>query len=640
MEGGRSDKEVWMSTEALDFLKQALPAEHYEKLARIHNPRLHEFLVRYIRHCEPSRIFVCDDSPEDIAYIRRAALRDGEERPLAIPGHTIHFDNYGDMARDRKNTRILVPEGVDLGGGIDTRERQDGLEDVHRVLAGIMRGHELYICFFCLGPSGSEFSIPCVQLTDSSYVAHSEILLYRPGYQEFLRQGPEARFFRFVHSQGELDERKTSKNLHLRRVFIDLEGDTVYSANTQYGGNTLGLKKLAMRLAIHHASQEEWLTEHMLLMGVHGPAGRVTYFAGAFPSLCGKTSTAMLDGETIVGDDIAYLRRKGEEVRAVNVEKGIFGIIQGINSVDDPILWRTLHSPGEIIFSNVLVTPELSVHWIGKDGEVPPRGENHSGPWWIGKKDAEGREIPPSHPNARFTLDMRLLENMDPRRDDPEGVVLGAIVYGGRDSDTWVPVEQSFDWVHGIITKGASLESETTAATLGQEGVREFNPMSNRDFLSIPIGRYIQNNLDFGASLRHPPLIFSVNYFLRDRQGRWLNEKTDKKVWYKWMERRVHGEVGAIRTPTGWIPRYEDLRHLFRMVLGRDYPYEAYEAQFSLRIPENLAKIERIERIYRQEVRDTPSVLFRVLAEQRERLLRARERYGDRATPAQLEQEA
>lgn len=628
-----------MSTEALDFLKQALPPEAYEKLARIPNPRLHAFVARYVRHCEPSRVFVCDDSPQDIAYIRRAALRDGEERPLAIPGHTIHFDNYYDMARDRKNTRILVPEGVDLGGGIDTRERNDGLEDIHRVLAGIMRGHELYVCFFCLGPTGSAFSIPCVQLTDSSYVAHSETLLYRPGYAEFLRAGPDARFFQFVHSQGELDERRTSKNLHLRRVFIDLEGDTVYSANTQYGGNTLGLKKLAMRLAIYHASQEGWLTEHMLLMGVHGPAGRVTYFAGAFPSLCGKTSTAMLDGETIVGDDIAYLRRVGGEVRAVNVEKGIFGIIQGINSVDDPILWRTLHSPGEIIFSNVLVTPELSVHWIGKDGEVPPRGENHSGPWWKGKKDAEGKEIPCSHPNARFTLDMRLLENMDPRRDDPDGVALGAIVYGGRDSDTSVPVEQSFDWVHGIITKGASLESETTAATLGQEGVREFNPMSNRDFLSIPIGRYIQNNLDFGASLARPPLIFGVNYFLRDPQGRWLNEKTDKKVWYKWMERRVHGEVGAIRTPTGWIPRYEDLRALFREVLGRDYPYQAYEAQFSIRIPENLAKIARIERIYREEVRDTPPVLFQVLAEQRERLLRARERYGDRATPRQLEED-
>jgi len=613
-----------------------LQARDLEKLARIPNARLHRFVARYIELCHPDRVFVCDDSPEDVAYIRQAALRDGEERPLAVPGHTIHFDSYYDMARDRKNTRILIPRGVDLGGGIDTRDRGDGLEDVHQVLANIMQGHELFVCFFCLGPTGSEFSIPCVQLTDSSYVAHSETLLYRPGYQEFTRQGPEARFFQFVHSQGEVDERMTSKNLGMRRVFIDLEGDTVYSVNTQYGGNTLGLKKLAMRLAIHHASQEGWLTEHMLLMGIHGPGGRVTYVTGAFPSLCGKTSTAMLDGESIVGDDIAYLRRKAEGVRAVNVEKGIFGIIQGINSVDDPSLWEALHSPGEIIFSNVLVTPELAVHWIGRDGGVPPRGENHSGDWWVGKKDAEGKEIPPSHPNARFTLDMRLLENLDPHRDDPEGVAVGAMVYGGRDSDTWVPVEQSFDWVHGIITKGASLESETTAATLGKEGVREFNPMSNRDFLSIPIGRYIQNNLDFGGHLANPPLIFSVNYFLRDRDRRWLNDKTDKKVWYKWMELRVHGDVGAIRSPTGWIPRYEDLRRLFREVLGKEYTHEAYAAQFSVRVPESLAKIERIEQIYRTEVSDTPGIVFQVLEEQRQRLLQAREAYGDYVPPDQL----
>lgn len=626
-----------MESETTRFLQTQLGQSNYEKLARIPQPEVHEFVARFIRLCEPARVFVCDDSPEDIAYIRQAALRDGEERPLAIPGHTIHFDNYYDMARDRKNTRILVPKGTDLGHGIDTRDRDEGLADIYQVLPGLMRGHELYVCFFCLGPAGSKFSIPCVQLTDSSYVAHSETLLYRPGYRELIRQGPGARFFKFVHSQGEVDERKTSKNLHLRRVFIDLEDDTVYSVNTQYGGNTLGLKKLAMRLAIHHASQEGWLCEHMLLMGIHGPAGRVTYIAGAFPSMCGKTSTAMLPGESIVGDDIAYLRRVDGEVRAVNVEKGMFGIIQGVNSTDDPLLWKALHSPGEVIFSNVLVTPEGHVHWIGKDGEVPPHGENHSGEWWPGKRDAEGKEIPPSHPNARFTLDLAALDNLDPARDDPSGVLLSAIVYGGRDSDIWVPVEQSFDWVHGIITKGASLESETTAATLGKEGVREWNPMSNRDFLSISIGRYVHDNLEFGRRLANPPIIFSVNYFLRDsKTGRWLNEKTDKQVWYKWIERRVHGEVGAICTPTGWIPRYEDLRQLFREVLGRDYDHASYVAQFSIPVPETIAKVDRIEEIYRTQVKDTPEILFQVLREQRERLQEAREKYGDMISPDQL----
>lgn len=627
-----------MDLETKAFLQGRLSEKDFTKLARLPQPELHEFIARYIQIGNPDRVFVCDDSPEDWAYIRQAALRDGEERALPIPGHTVHYDSYYDMARDRKNTRILVPKGVDLGQSLDTRDRDEGLQDVHQVLPNLMRGHELFVCFFCLGPTDSAFSIPCLQMTDSSYVAHSESLLYRPGYQEFIRQGPQARFYRFVHSQGEVDERKTSKNLAMRRVFIDLQADTVYSVNTQYGGNTLGLKKLAMRLAIHHASQEDWLCEHMLLMGIRGPQDRVTYIAGGFPSMCGKTSTAMLEGETIVGDDIIYLRRADGQARAVNVEKGMFGIIQGINSADDPIIWHALHHPCEAIFTNVLVTPEGKVHWIGKDGEVPPVGENHSGAWFKGKKDAEGKEIPPSHPNARFTLDLACLENLDPHRDDPAGVAVGAIVYGGRDSDIWVPVEQSFDWVHGIIVKGAALESETTAATLGKEGVREWNPMSNRDFLSIPIGRYVQNNLDFGMGLSKPPLVFSVNYFLRDtKTGRWLNEKTDKKVWYRWIELRVNGEVEALRTPTGWIPRYDDLRQLFHDVLGKEYSREDYVQQFTVPVRENLAKIDRIVNLYRTQVHDTPAVLFDVFAEQHRVLEAAQKQYGDLISPDSLE---
>ncbi|MCX6356326.1 MAG: phosphoenolpyruvate carboxykinase domain-containing protein, partial [Candidatus Aureabacteria bacterium] len=464
-------------------------------------------------------------------------------------------------------------------------------------------------------------------------VAHSETILYRPGYDEFVRQGRRARFFKFIHSQGAVDGRNTCRDLDKRRIYIDILDDTVYSVNTQYGGNTIGLKKLAMRLAIRRGANEGWLTEHMLVMGVRGPKRRVTYFLGAFPSLCGKTSTAMLEGESIVGDDIAYLRRVGGEVRAVNVEKGMFGIIQGVNSKDDPSQWKALNSPGEVILSNVLVTPERSVYWIGKDGPAPSRGENHTGDWRSGKKDAAGKEIPPSHPNARFTLALESLDNVDAALHDPAGVPVGAIVYGGRDSDTSAPVEQSFDWGHGIITKGAALESETTAATLGAEGVREFNPMSNIDFLSIPVGRYIQVNLDFAKGLRQPPPIFAVNYFIKGRDGQFLNKKTDKRVWYKWMELRVHGDVDAIRTPTGLIPRHEDLRRLFREILGDDYTEAAYREQFTLRVPENLAKIERIEKIYKTVVTDTPPLLCAVLEAQRSRLIEARSKHGDYIPP-------
>ena len=616
-----------------DVLKQRLTDEEYNKLMRINNPELHQFIAKYIELCNPDKVFVCTDTTEDIRYIKEMTLKNGEERKLAVEGHTIHFDNIGDQGRDKKNTGILLPKGVTFDEAIETKDRDTALKDIYEILKDIMKGKEAYICFFCLGPTSSEFSIPAVQITDSSYVAHSETLLYRPGYNEFVKQGKNAKFFRFLHSQGELDERKTCKNLDKRRIFIDLKENIVYSTNTQYGGNTIGLKKLAMRLAINRGSKEGWLTEHMLVMGIHGPNNRVTYFTGAFPSLCGKTSTAMLDGETIVGDDIAYLRKKDGEVRAVNVEKGMFGIIQGVNSKDDPSQWKALHTPGEVIFSNILVTPEKTVHWIGRDGELPDKGENHTGEWFKGKKDNSGKDIPPSHPNARFTIALKSFDNLDPKLDEPKGVVVGGMVYGGRDSDTWVPVEESFDWTHGIITKGASLESETTAATLGKEGVREFNPMSNLDFLSIPIAKYIQINLDFAKGLKKPAKIFSVNYFLKDKDGKFLNEKTDKRVWYKWMELRTCNEVSAIKTPTGFIPEYEDLQKLFKQVLNKDYKKEDYAKQFMIRIPESLAKIERIENIYKTKVMNAPKVIFDMLAAQKKRLLEYQKKHGDYITP-------
>ncbi len=619
--------------DTMKILEARLSEENYEKLVGIDNPELYQFIAKYVELCNPSKVFVCDDSPEDINYIRKAAIKSGEEKKLAIDGHTIHFDGYYDQARDKENTKFLLPKDVDLGPGINAIDREDGLKEIYTILKNIMNGHELYVLFFCLGPTNSEFSIPSLQLTDSSCVAHNETLLYRPGYEEFKRLGDSERFFKFIHSQGELDERLTSKNIDKRRIYIDLEDETVYSVNTQYGGNTIGLKKLAMRLAINRASKEGWLTEHMFIMGVKGPKGRVSYFTGAFPSLCGKTSTAMLEGETIVGDDIAYLRKREGKIYAVNVEKGIFGIIQDVNSKDDSIIWKALHNPGEIIFSNVLVTEDGDVYWIGKDGEIPTKGFNHSGEWFSGKKDVYDNEITPSHKNARFTLDMKLLDNMDLEINNPKGVLVRGIIYGGRDSDTCVPVEESFDWVHGIITKGASLESETTAATLGEEGVRKFNPMSNLDFLSIPIGKYIEINLNFGATIKNPPPIFSVNYFLIGSDGNFMNDKTDKRVWLKWMELRSHKEVEAIKTPTGLIPKYHDLKRLFREVLDKYYSEEDYIKQFTTRVPENLAKLDRIIEIYKSKVPDTPQILCKVLEEQRERLNKAREKHGDYISP-------
>ncbi len=620
-----------------DLLQKRMKPSEFEKLASLNNPDMIRFVQKYVELCEPDDIFVSTGSKEDIQYVRDCAIADGEEKRLSIRGHTIHFDGINDQGRDRKNTNFLMPKGQSLGLGAISDEvageiaRDEGLKEIDLLLNGIMRGKRLYVLFMCLGPLGSDFTTPCIQITDSAYVAHNENLLYRQGYEEFRRLGRAAKFMRFVHSAGELSN-AVSKNVDRRRIYIDMAEETIYSVNTQYGGNSIGLKKLAMRPAIARASKEGWLTEHMFIMGVHGPHGRVTYFAGAFPSLCGKTSTSMMSGETIVGDDIAYLRERNGVAFAANVEQGIFGIIQGVNSKDDPVLWRALTEAGEVVFSNVLMTKEGGTHWIGRDGPLPASGVNHTGEWHPGKKDAQGKDILPSHKNARFTLDMHMLENVAAALDDPKGVMVDGIIYGGRDSNTCVPVEEAFDWTHGVITKGASLESERTAAVLGKEGTLEFNPMANLDFLSIPLPTYIENHLRFGRALNSPPKIFSVNYFLLGPDGKFLNEKVDKAAWLKWMELRAHDDVGAIKTPTGLIPLYSDLKEIFNRATGKDYTEDQYTQQFTLRVKEHITKVDRIIDTY-EKVQGTPGIVFDVLREQKNRLTEAREDFGDYVAP-------
>jgi phosphoenolpyruvate carboxykinase (GTP) len=267
-----------------------------------------------------------------------------------------------------------------------------------------------------------------------------------------------------------MNDEMVSTDVDNRRIYIDYTKDWVYSVNTQYAGNTVGLKKLAWRLTIRQADCEGWLAEHMFLAGIHGPNGRKTYFGGAFPSACGKTSTAMLPGETILADDIAYFRNIDGQFRGVNAESGIFGIIQNVKSKDDPAIWDVLHKPEEVIFSNVLIN-DGKPYWLGMGQETPDKGVNFSGDWFKGKQDSNGNEIPIAHKNARYAVTLKALENCDSELENPEGVELGGIMYGGRDAKGYVPVQQSFDWTHGIVAYGASLETETTFATVGKEGV-------------------------------------------------------------------------------------------------------------------------------------------------------------------------
>ena len=622
----------------LETLRTRVNQEDYQKLCAIDNSKIHQVIAEAAELCNPEKIFICSDTPDEIAHIRNMAIVTGEESAaVAIPGHTFHFDGPHDQGRDRAVTKFLVPKGDSLSKSINQIGRDEGLAEVQGLLKDAMNDHTMIVRFLTLGPANSAFTIHCLECTDSWYVAHSVDLLYRKGYDAFRQAGPETDFFNTLHSSGKLDENMASVNHEKKRIYIDYLTDTVYSVNNQYAGNSIGFKKLALRLAIRKAHQEGWLAEHFMIMGVHGKDGRKTYFAGAFPSACGKTSTAMLPGETIVADDIAYVRNIDGVCRAVNIEAGIFGIIHDVSSKDDPLIYQLLTSPGEIIFSNILVK-DAKCWWLGMGTELPKDGANYTGHWYEGKTDETGEIILPAHKNARYTVALKALSNCDPELENAKGIEVSGVIYGGRDYRSYVPVQQGFDWEHGIIAYGAALETETTFALVEEEGKREINIMSIQDFISIPFGQYVKNYLEFGKGLEKAPLVFGVNYFLRDtKTGDFLNDRRDKHVWIKWMELRGNDEAEAIKSPTGWIPKYEDLSRLFRQVRGKEYTKEDYIQQFTIRVPENLAKIERVEKFYRDNVADTPAELLRVLNEQRERLLKARERYSDYISPEDLE---
>jgi phosphoenolpyruvate carboxykinase (GTP) len=604
-----------------------------EKLKTLNNQPVLNVVNKFITLCKPSKVTVITDSQEDIDYVRKRAIELNEEIKLNLNGHTVHYDGFftmsnHDQARDKGHTQVLVPESeVESYPWINTMERERGIKEILEIMDGCMKNHECVIRFFCLGPKNSKFSILALQITDSFYVAHSEDILYRAGYEEFKKINGSDDFFYFIHSSGELiGDPPVTKNLNKRRIYIDLKEGCVLSVNNQYAGNSLGLKKLGLRLGIYKANNEDWLTEHYFVMGVH-PKGknRISFFCGAFPSACGKTSTAMLPGQTIVGDDIAYLRVwEDGYAHSVNIEKGIFGIIKDVNAKDDPVIFESLTTPRETIFSNILVK-DGNCFWLGDGRETPNEGTNFSGHWFQGKKDEDGNEIPHAHPNARYTIGIEELDNADQNLHNPDGVPVHGILYGGRDSDTMPPVLESTDWDHGVFL-GASIESETTSATLGAEGVRTQQPMANLDFLVVSLGKYLKNHQDFGKRLKNPPKVFATNYFLKNKEGKYLNGILDKLCWVIWAEGRVYNDFTAISTPIGNIPKFNDLKTLFKQYLDKEYTEQDYIKQFSIRPSKLLEKLNRIETMYKKE-KGVPDFFWNILNKQRSSLSALKDKF-------------
>ena len=615
--------------------------ENLAKLSRITSEEALLKIANAIAMTDPDAVFVNTGSEADIQRVREMSLEKGEERPLAMRGHTIHFDLPQEQARIIDRTFYIVSEGEEVSVLARKIPRDEACEYIKTYMSGIAKGKTLLVGFFSRGPIGAQATIPALEITTSTYVMHSANILYRPVYDRFDEEVRRAGlFFTNVHSEGP----NRPEDLPKARVFMDRSWLTTFAMFCTYAGNTLLLKKgnhrFAVDLATYYRRGRE-LSEHIFITGVTGPGGRKTFFAGAAPSGCGKTTTAMT-GTDFIGDDLAQLWiAEDGTLRAINPEIGVFGIVQDVNRESDPYLMKALREEGaEVIWSNVLIDENLVPYWVGSGEEHPKRGINFQGEWWEGKTDENGRLIPLSHPNARCTLANRFIGNYNEAlAEDPRGVEIKVITYSGRDSDTMPPVWVARNPDHGVVI-GASILSAATATEVGAKGVRR-QPWANEPFIPGPLADYMDAQFAFFNSdkLKHKPVMAGLNYFLtheaRGGEGNGLlGEKRDVKVWLGWLERRAHGEVDAIETPIGFIPRYQDLKKLFAEI-GKEYPKELYDKQFAFYVDNILARIDLQEEAYRKEV-NIPARLFEVYRQQREGLEALKAKYGPIVSVEQL----
>ena len=627
--------------EARALFEAKCDSENLAKLSKITNEEALLKIANAISMTDPDAVFVNTGSDADVQRVRIMSLAKGEEHPVAMRDHTIHFDLPQEQARIIDRTFYIVNPGEETSVLALSIPREEAYEYIRTYMTGIARGKTLLVGFFSRGPIGAPAAIPALEITTSTYVMHSANILYRHVYDRFDEEVQRVGlFFTNVHSEGP----NRPEDLPNARVFMDRSWLTTYSMFCTYAGNTLLLKKGNHRFAVDLATyyqREEKLSEHMFITGLRGPGGRVTYFAGAAPSGCGKTTTAMT-GTDFVGDDLAQLWiAEDGTLRAINPEIGIFGIVQDVNRESDPYLMKALREEGaEVIWSNVLIDVHGVPYWVGNGEELPKRGVNFQGEWWEGKTDEDGRPIPLSHPNARCTVANKFIGNYnEAAAEDPRGVEIKVITYSGRDSDTMPPVWVAKDPDHGVVI-GASILSAATATEVGAKGVRR-QPWANEPFIPGPLADYMDAQFAFfnSENLKHKPLMAGLNYFLtheaRGGEGEGLlGEKRDVKVWLGWLERRAHGEVDAIETPIGFIPKYEDLKELFARI-GKEYPKELYDKQFSLYVDNILARIDLQEEAYRKE-KNIPARLFEVYAEQRKGLEALRAKYGPIVSVEQL----
>jgi len=519
---------------------------------------LNAWVAEATRLTAPSSIVWCDGSEAERDRLTAQAVETGVLIPLNAekrPNCYLHRSSPSDVARTEEVTFVCTSKREEAGVTNNWMAPDEAYRKLGGLLEGSMKGRTMYVIPYVMGPPGSPFAKVGVEITDSIYVALNMRIMTRMGRAALELLGESDDFNRGLHCTLDLDPKR-------RFICHFPQDNTIWSVGSGYGGNALLSKKcFALRIASWLGRTEGWLAEHMLIVGLQSPQGDTRYIAAAFPSACGKTNLAMLQPPPglkgwrvfTVGDDIAWLRIGPDGgLWATNPENGYFGVAPGTSRKSNPNAMAMVEH--DSIFTNVAMTADGDIWWEGMDVPPPDGLLNWRGNHWdrnSGEKAA--------HPNSRFTVPMGNNPVMSPRANDPQGVPISAIIFGGRRATTMPLVLESFDWTHGVFM-GATMGSETTAAAAGQVGVVRRDPMAMLPFCGYNVGDYLAHWLDLRGKLTNPPRIFMVNWFRKDSAGNflWPGYGENLRV-LKWMIDRIDGRADAHQTPVGMVPHAEDL---------------------------------------------------------------------------------